>query len=89
MTDAELLTKVKNGLGLSGTYNDEVLKIKIAAVKAMMLNAGVTVENIETDLGVAVITVGVNDLWNLQPGEINFSPAFNIMITQLMVVSLP
>ena len=43
MTDAELLTKVKNGLGLSGTYNDEVLKIKIAAVKAMMLNAGVTV----------------------------------------------
>ena len=89
MTDAELLTKVKNGLGLSGTYNDEVLKIKIAAVKAMMLNAGVTVENIETDLGVAVITVGVNDLWNLQPGEINFSQAFSIMITQLMVVSLP
>lgn len=89
MTDAELLTKVKNGLGISGAYNDEVLKIKIAAVKAMMINAGVTVENIETDLGVAVITVGVNDLWNLQPGEINFSQAFSIMITQLMVVSLP
>ena len=89
MTDAELLTKVKNGLGLSGTYNDEVLKIKIAAVKAMMVNAGITVENIETDLGVAVITVGVSDLWNLQPGEINFSQAFHIMMSQLMVVSLP
>lgn len=89
MTDAELLAKVKSGLGLSGTYTDGTISIKMLAVKQYMLNAGVTIGQVETDLGVAALTVGVSDLWNLTSGEVKFSPAFDILMTQLKVVSIP
>lgn len=89
MTEAELLTKIKSGLGITSNYNDETLSIKMLAVKQYMLNAGITTEQLETDLGIAALTVGVNDLWNLSSGEVKFSPAFNILLTHLQVVSLP
>lgn len=89
MTDAELLAKVKPGLGLSGTYTDETITIKMLAVKQYMLNAGVTLEQVETELGIAALTVGVSDLWNLTSGEVKFSLAFDILMTQLKVVSIP
>lgn len=88
MTDAELLAKVKAGLGTSGDYTDDTISIKMLAVKQYMLNAGVTTEQVETGLGIAVLTVGVNDLWNLASGEVKFSPAFDILMTQLKVVSM-
>jgi hypothetical protein len=90
MTDEELLAKVKTGLSVGGTYNDATLKIKTTAVKEYMLNAGITQEQIETDLGIATLTVGVADLWNLNPGEVKFSDAFTLfLMPQLMVVSIP
>ena len=89
MTDTELLVKVKIGLGLTGTATDDTILIKMLAAKQYMTNAGVTIEQIETELGVAALTVGVNDLWNLASGEVKFSPAFDILITQLKVVSMP
>lgn len=89
MTDAELLAKVKAGLGLSGIYTDETISIKMLAVKQYMLNAGVTIEKVETELGIAALTVGVSDLWNLTSGEVKFSLAFDILMTQLKVVSIP
>jgi hypothetical protein len=89
MTDAELLEKVKSGLSIGGTYNDSTLSIKVIAVKQYMLNAGINQEKIETELGIATLTVGVNDLWNLSPGEVKFSQAFNMLCTQLQVVSIP
>jgi hypothetical protein len=89
MTDAEILAKVKAGLAVGDTYNDTQLAIKVAAVKQYMLNAGVTLENIETDLGIAALTVGVSDLWNLTSGEVKFSDAFSVFILpQLQAVSL-
>lgn len=89
MTDAEMLVKVKSGLGLSGDHTDGTISIKMLAVKQYMVNAGVTVEQVETDLGLATLTVGVNDLWDLKSGEVKFSPAFDILMTQLKVVSMP
>ncbi|MCM1567092.1 MAG: phage gp6-like head-tail connector protein [Dehalobacter sp.] len=88
MTDTELLGKVKEGLGLSGDHINQTILPKVIAAKQYMLNAGVTAEQIETELGIATLTVGVNDLWNLTPGEVKFSSAFNILLTQLAVVSL-
>ncbi len=89
MTNEELLAKVKTGLSIGGTYNDATLMIKTIAVKEFMLNAGITQEQIETDLGIATLTVGVTDLWNLSAGEVNFSGAFiHILMPQLMAVSL-
>lgn len=90
MTDAEILTKVKSGLSVGGTYNDAQLQIKAMAVKGYMLNAGVTQSQIETDLGIATLTIGVSDLWNLTSGDVKFSDAFTIyLLPQLMAVSLP
>lgn len=89
MTDFELLEKVKAGLGVTGTATDPTISIKMLAAKQYLVNAGVTTEQIETELGIATLTVGVSDLWNLASGEVKFSPAFNILLTQLAVVSLP
>jgi hypothetical protein len=90
MTDQEILTKVKQGLSRSGTFNDDTLMIKTIAVKQYMLNAGVTQEQLETELGIATLTVGVMDLWNLSSGEVKFSYAFDIcLMPQLKVMSMP
>jgi len=89
MTDIELLAKVKSGLGITGTATNDTISIKMLAAKQYMLNAGVTIEQVETDLGIAALTVGVNDLWNLASGEVKFSQAFDILMTQLKVVSMP
>lgn len=90
MSDDELLAKVKSGLGNSGSHNDPNLRIKMIAVKQYMLNAGITLEQLESELGIATLTVGVSDLWNVAPGEVKFSEAFLIiLVPQLMTVSIP
>ena len=89
MSDAELLAKVKSGLGLFGEYTDDTISLKMLAVKQYMVNAGVTTEQVETELGIVTLTVGVNDLWNLTSGEVKLSFAFDILMTQLKVVSMP
>jgi hypothetical protein len=90
MTDEELLEKVKTGLGVSVTPNNPNLLIKTIAVKQFMLNAGITQDQLESDLGIATLTVGVSDLWNMSPGEVKFSDAFKIvLVPQLATVSMP
>ena len=79
MTDAELLEKVKQGLNVVGTFNDNTLRIKTIAVKQYMLNAGVTQEQLETELGITTLTVGVMDLWNLTPGEVKLMPQLKVI----------
>ncbi|MDP4144157.1 MAG: phage gp6-like head-tail connector protein [Bacillota bacterium] len=89
MSDDELLEKVKTGLNVDGTDNDNALRIKVMAVKQYMLNSGVTSEAIQTELGIATLTIGVNDIWNLDPGEIKFSYAFDMcLMPQLKVISM-
>lgn len=90
MTDDELLEKVKIGLSVDGTDNDDNLRIKTIAVKQYMLNAGITQTQIETELGMMTLTIGVNDIWNLSSGDIKFSDAFlYYFMPQLSVLSLP
>jgi hypothetical protein len=87
--DEELLEKVKQGLSVSGSFNDNTLKIKILAVKQYMLNAGITQDKIESDLGIATLTVGVMDLWSLSSGEVKFSYAFDMcLMPQLKAASM-
>lgn len=89
MTDVELTEKVKTGLSVGGTFNDAQLLIKTTAVKQLMLNAGVSQQQLETELGIAALTVGVMDLWNLSSGEVSFSDAFTLYILpQLQALSL-
>ena len=83
MTDLELLEKVKKGLGVSGTYQDDTLQLYINEVKEFMINAGVTQSTIDGSESVGVIIRGVADLWNYGAGSTELSPYFLQRVTQL------
>lgn len=85
MTDTELLTACKTGLGIptSSTAFDGVITQKLLAVKSYMRSAGVSDVTMSDDVAVGIIVMGVADLWNLGAGEIKFSPAFFTLLTQL------
>lgn len=83
MTDTELLAKVKQGLAISGDYQDSTLKIYIDEVKQFLISAGVKRSVVESDRSVGCILIGVNDLWNYAAGDIKFSDYFNKRVIQL------
>lgn len=76
MTDAELLSKVKIGLGITGTYQDETLSLYIEDVKNYLIDAGVSTEILNSSASVGVIIRGVSDLWNYGMGTANLSEYF-------------
>lgn len=78
-----MLEKVKKGLGVSGTYQDDTLQLYINEVKEFMRNAGVTQSTIDGSESVGVIIRGVADLWNYGAGSTELSPYFLQRVTQL------
>lgn len=85
MTNAELLTKLKSGLGITGTYQDDTLQVYIDEVKSFMESAGVNQSVIESDAAVGCIIRGVADLWNYGSGSANLSPYFVHRLIQLSI----
>ena len=85
MTDATILTGVKNALGITGTYMDDTINVYIEEVTDYMSNAGVTDSIILASVG--VIARGVNDLWNNSAGNGKLSPYFYDRVTQLAMRS--
>lgn len=85
MTDAEILEKVKNGLGITGSYQDETLTVYIDEVKAFMLDAGVPASVISSAASVGCITRGVADLWDYGRGNAKLSDYFVQRVLQLRV----
>lgn len=83
MTDEELLAKIKIGLGITGTYQDETLKVYIADVKQFLTDAGVNAKIVNGSESVGVIMRGVTDLWNYGSGNADFSQYFMQRATQL------
>lgn len=83
MTDAELLGKVKTGLGITGDFHDATLLIYIADVKAFMQSAGVSEAVTNSEASVGCILRGVSDLWNYGSGGTDFSPYFTMRVIQL------
>lgn len=79
MTDAELLTEVKNALGITGDYNDETIKVYIKDIKSFLIGAGVKNNNITAGL----VARGVSDLWNYGAGNGKLSEYFMQRATQL------
>jgi Trp operon repressor len=89
LDDEELLRQVKIGLNADDNEdNDNNLRIKTIAVKQYLLNAGVSQDQVATQLGVATITIGVNDIWDLTSGSLVFSGLFNNFVTQLASKSI-
>lgn len=85
MTDANILTGVKNALGITGNFMDDTLNVYIDEVTSYMSSAGVTDSNIIASVG--VIARGVNDLWNNNAGAGKLSPYFYDRVTQLAMRS--
>lgn len=83
MTNAELLTKLKSGLGITGTYQDDTLQVYIDEVKSFMESAGVNQSVIESEAAVGCIIRGVADLWNYGSGSANLSQYFVQRLIQL------
>ncbi len=86
MTDAELLEKIKLGLGITGTYQDETLKVYIDEVEEYLLDAGVNPKILSSPAAVGVITRGVSDLWNYGAGDAKLSEYFMQRASQLRLV---
>lgn len=85
MTDTELLTKIKTGLGITGNYQDEALQFYIDEVKYFMRSAGVPREVVDSSEAVGVIMRGVADLWNYGSGSVKLSEYFVQRVIQLAV----
>lgn len=83
MTNAELLAKLKSGLGITGTYQDDTLQVYIDEIKAYLASAGVKQSVIESEAAVGCIIRGVADLWNYGSGNANLSPYFVQRMIQL------
>jgi len=84
---ADILTKVKSALGITGTYQDETLNVYIDEVKDYMLNAGVAESVVNSDMSAGVIARGVTDLWNYNGGAGKLSDYFYQRVSQLVYKS--
>lgn len=84
MTDEELLDKVKIGLNITGTYQDDTLKTYITDVKKFLVDAGVKDEIVNSSDSVGVIIRGVSDLWNYGMGSAELSQYFIQRAVQLI-----
>lgn len=60
---ADVLTHVKNALGITGEYQDNTLTEYINEVKGYIISAGVSNAVTESDTSAGVIARGVADLW--------------------------
>lgn len=87
MTEEELLAKIKNGLGITGEYQDETLKFYIEEVKHFMISAGVSQTVVDSSESVGCIMRGVADLWNYGSGSVKFSEYFIQRVIQLSAKS--
>lgn len=83
MTDAELLVKIKNGLGITGAFQDDTLNVYLDEVKAFMKSAGVSQDIIKSEASVGCIMRGVADLWNYGSGNATLSQYFRMRVIQL------
>ena len=83
MTDAELLKNIKNGLGITGDFQDATLAVYVDEVKAFMKSAGVPEDVIESSASTGCILRGVADLWNYGSGNAKLSSYFTQRMLQL------
>lgn len=83
MAEAKVLNAIKNALGITGTFQDNTLKIYIDEVIAYMISAGVSKEKANSESSAGVIAKGVSDLWNYGSGEGKLSEYFYQRVTQL------
>lgn len=78
-----MLESVKTALGITGTYQDDLLQIYIDEVIAYLTDAGVSETVLASDAATGIIVRGVSDLWNYGSGGTQLSPYFMQRAVQL------
>lgn len=73
LTDDQILAKVKAALGITGTYQDETLKVYVAEAKSFMRRAGVPKAKAESEEAAGTYALLVSDLWNYGSGSVKLS----------------
>ena len=71
MADFDVLTSVKNALGITGDYQDNTLNQYITEVKEYLIDAGVPEAVVNSEKAAGVISRGVSDLWNYDTGKLS------------------
>lgn len=79
-----ILEKVKDATGITGTYQDKTLTLYIDEVKQFLLGAGLKKSTVDSSSAVGIICRGVMDLWNYGAGEAHLSSYFMQRVTQLI-----
>ena len=88
ITEAELLSKIKQGLNIAGDQFDATLQLYIDEVKAYLAGAGVRVDVLGSTLAVGCIARGVADMWNYGNGDTKLSEYFYQRAEQLRGVEV-
>lgn len=88
ITEAELLSKIKQSLNIAGEQFDATLKLYIDEVKAYLAGAGVRVDVLGSTLAVGCIARGVADMWNYGNGDTKLSEYFYQRAEQLRCVEV-
>lgn len=84
---ATLLSEVKVRLGITDDYHDPQLLGFINDVIFYLKSSGITDAILATEEAYGVVTRGVADLWNNEPGNAGFSNIFRERAIQLMAMS--
>lgn len=79
MTEAEMLTSIKNALGIQGNYQDDTLTEYINEVVGFLIDSGVKQNNITA----GIVARGVSDLWSYGSGDGKLSAYFMQRAAQL------
>lgn len=88
ITEAELLSKVKQSLNITGDQFDATLQLYIDDVKGYLTSAGVREDVLGSTLSVGCISRGVADLWNYGNGDTKLSEYFYQRAAQLRSVEV-
>lgn len=80
----DILTRVKQNLGITGEFHDAVINNYIIEVKEFLIGAGATKDVVDAETSAGVITRGVADLWNYGAGSTELSPYFYQRAVQLI-----
>lgn len=81
MTDAELLTKIKNGLGVTGDFQNDTIQVFIDDTKEFMRSAGIKESVVNSPASVGCILQGVTDKWVEKRAD--YSEGFKKRLIQL------
>lgn len=88
MTDEEMLGAIKEGLNITGDYQDASLRVWYCEAKEFLLDAGVAESIVRSTKAIGILTRGVADLWNYGAGNASLSPYFKERAIQLVYKSM-